>query len=111
MDWYRVSFDENNVYINIKIPNKKEETDQFQWKDVIRVCFIPYSFYSPDEIYIFTNKRKESYLIPTEAFGGLELWNEIISRNLFDAELAIKAATGNEGELYCWPEEDDSIPK
>ncbi len=37
------------------------------------------------------------------ADGGGDLWGEIINRGLFDAELAIKLATGLEG-LHCWPE-------
>jgi hypothetical protein len=31
-------------------------------------------------------------------------WGEIIRRDLFDAELAIKIASATEG-LYCWPED------
>ena len=67
------------------------------------MCFNPGAeYFETDELYIFTNKREESYLIPLEADGGLELWDEIIQRELFDAELAIKLATGSEG-LQCWP--------
>jgi len=55
-----------------------------------------------DEIYVFTTQRPESYLIPTEAKGGSELWSEIIRRGLFGPELAIKAASSVEG-LFCCP--------
>jgi hypothetical protein len=50
-------------------------------------------------LYIFIKDRKESYLIPTEANSGLELWGEIIDRDFFDAELAIKIATESEGYI------------
>ena len=38
-----------------------------------------------------------------EAVGAQELWFEIINRGLFDAKLAIEAASGVEGKLYSWP--------
>lgn len=60
-----------------------------------------------DEIYVFTTQRPESYLIPTEAKGGGELWSEIMRRKLFDPELAIKAVTSID-TLYCWPA-DESV--
>jgi len=40
-----------------------------------------------------------------EADGGSQLWNEVIERELFSAELAIKVATFTDG-LYCWPQEN-----
>lgn len=70
MIWYRVSFDEENIYINISMSNKPDENSQFQWKDIIRVCYKAWSYYASDEIYIFTKNRPESYLIPTESIGG-----------------------------------------
>ncbi len=57
-----------------------------------------------DEIYIFTDKREESYLIPKMVDGGVDLWGEILNRELFDAYLAIKLATSLEG-LHCWSED------
>jgi len=57
-----------------------------------------------DGIYIFTDKRPESYAIPMDATGGLELWHEIVRRKLLDAELAAFAMTLLEGEIRCWPE-------
>jgi hypothetical protein len=86
--WYQVSFDENTVFLDVNPPGGEGWKDQFQWKDVIRVCFQVGDLWVPDEIYIFTNQRPESYLIPTEADGGLEFWGEIIRRDFFDAELA-----------------------
>jgi hypothetical protein len=58
-----------------------------------------------DGIYVFTRERPESYVIPTEARGGGELWSEILRRKLFDATLAIEAASST-GGLYCWPSEE-----
>lgn len=104
MIWYHVLFDENTVFLDVNPPGGEGWKDQFQWNDIIRVCFLVGDLWMSDEIYIFTNKRPESYVIPTEANGGPEFWGEIIHRNLFDAELAIKIATATEG-LYCWPED------
>ncbi len=60
-------------------------------------------FLEPDSLYVFVRQRPESYAIPMEAEGGLELFDELIRRKLFDAELAIRAAMATEG-LFCWPE-------
>ena len=104
-DWYNASFDERCVYRDVRPPGQDPWKDQFEWKDIIRICFQAGDLFSSDELYIFTNKREESYLIPIDASGGLELWNEIIERELFSAALAIKTASDTGGGLYCWPEE------
>jgi hypothetical protein len=105
--WYHVSFDENKVFRDVSPPGGEAWKDEFLWEDIIRICFKPSDFLSSDEIYIFTSERPESYLIPTEADGGSDLWGEIIERNFFDAELAIEAATSTEPEaLYCWPKDE-----
>ena len=103
--WYHVTFDVENIYRNVNPPNEESWTDQLQWKDIIRICFKLGDLYTSDELYMFTDKREESYLIPIEANGGIELWNEIISRKLFDADLAIKIASTIDG-IYCWPQDD-----
>ena len=104
-DWYHVYFDANYVFRDVNPPNGENWNDKLLWKDINRVCFKPGDLFSSDELYIFTNIRPESYLIPLEADGGSQLWNEIIERELFSAKLAIKAATSNDG-IYCWPEDD-----
>ncbi|WP_287585440.1 hypothetical protein [Candidatus Borrarchaeum sp.] len=104
MIWYNVSFNENTVFLDVNPPDGEEWKAQFQWNDIIRVCFQVGDLWESDDIYIFTNKRPESYVIPTEANGSPECWGEIIRRDLFDAELAIKIASATEG-LYCWPED------
>ena len=103
-EWFHVTFDEDLIHIHIDIPDQEERRESFSWSEIIRVCFKTGDFMSPDEIYIFIESRPESYLIPTEADGGSLLWGEIIDRGLFDAELAIKAATSPADELFCWPE-------
>ena len=109
-DWFKVTYDDTNIYLDVHPADKKATKAQIPWADIIRVCFKPGDFISSDEIYIFTNQRPESYLIPTESFGGLSFWAEIINRGLFDAQLAIdvasniEAASKSEG-VFCWPEE------
>ena len=103
-DWYHVTFDDTYVYRDVRPPGGDEWKDNFEWKDIIRVCFQTGDLYSRDELYIFVKDREESFLIPIDANGGLEFWGEIIDRSLFDAELAIKIATVSEEGLYCWPE-------
>jgi hypothetical protein len=55
-----------------------------------------------DGIYVLTSQRPESYVIPTEAEGGPELWSEILRRGLFDPQLAIEAMR-SPGGLFLWP--------
>jgi hypothetical protein len=58
--------------------------------------------YTSDGIYFFTSLRPESFVVPTEADGGTELWHEVLRRGLFDADLAGKANTSL-GETFVWP--------
>ena len=102
-DWFRVEFDDAAIELSVNPPRKEAWSARIEWNKINRVCFKAGDLYNPDEIYIFTNERPESYLIPTEANGGNALWNEIIRRKLFDAEVAIKAA-GAINELLCCPE-------
>jgi hypothetical protein len=101
-NWYSVHWDDEKIFRNVNPPGKKSWNDSLKWADIERVCFNAADLYESDGIYIFVKHREESYAIPTEAKGGAELWQEIISRKLFDAELAINAA-GAVNELFCWP--------
>lgn len=104
-DWFHVTFDEDLIHIHIDIPEREEVRESLSWSEIIRVCFKTGEFMHPDEIYIFIKSRPESFLIPSDADGGTLLWGEIIDRGLFDAELAIEAATSPPDELFCWPEQ------
>lgn len=107
MDWYTIHFDDTHVYREVEPPSGTGWTDKFAWADVIRVCYEPGDLFESDTIYVFTNERAESYMMPTEAEGGAALWGEIVRRGLFPAAQAIKV-------LYipgvsCWPPlEEDS---
>jgi len=103
-DWFQVTFDDTMISLDAQPSDVEGWSAQILWNDIIRVCFKPGDYISTDEIYIFTNQRPDSYLIPVEASGGFEVWMEIIRRGLFDADLAIKAASTIE-EVLCWPKE------
>ena len=77
---------------------------RIEWARIVRICFKSGDFPESDEIYIFTDERPESRLIPIDASGGYELWQEVLRRKLFDAELAIRVATSPGGELFCDPD-------
>jgi hypothetical protein len=102
-EWFFVEWDKEEVRLRANPPGKEPWEQSFLWKDIIRVCYKAEGLEGSDGIYIFTSGRPESYVVPTEASGGSELWGEILSRGLFDAALAIKAASSSEG-LFCWPE-------
>lgn len=101
-EWYQVRFDEDYIYRDVKPPGKEAWGDQINWQRIKRVCFFAADLYDSDEIYIFTEERSESYAIPTEADGGQELFQELIRRRLFDAEMAIECASATH-ELFCYP--------
>jgi hypothetical protein len=105
-NWYAVEWDEERIYRHVSAPGKEPWADSLAWKDVTRICFKAEVPELSDGIYLFTDRRLESYVIPTEAKGGSELWLEILRRRLFDAELAIEAASAVEG-LFCWPKDEE----
>lgn len=105
--WYQVRFDERAVYRNVTPPGGQPWSDEFAWKDVIRVCFHTGSLFESDELYIFTSTRPESYLIPTEAAGGSDLVNELLHRHLFSPEMMCQAVL-TQDELFCWPPAEES---
>lgn len=101
-EWFRVGFDDAAVSLRVSPPSRPSWEAQIEWARVVRVCFKAGDLYEPDEIYIFTDERPESYLIPTEADGGHALWDEIVRRELFDAEVAIEAMSST-NKLFCCP--------
>jgi hypothetical protein len=101
-DWFQTSFDEDGITLDVSPPAFDRWQARIEWARIIRICFKTGDFLETDEIYIFTGERPESRVVPTEAAGALDLWNEIIRRGLFDAELAIKAASSS-NELFCDP--------
>ena len=100
-DWFFVDFDEKGVTMRASPPGGEAWEQGFAWDRILRICFVAEPAAS-DGIYVFTHDREASYVIPTEATGGSELWGEILRRQLFDAELAIEAASAESG-MFCWP--------
>jgi len=106
-EWFFVTFDDKAVQMRAELPGRQAWSQGFHWDTVIRVCFKAEDMLVSDGIYVFTTVRPESYVIPTEAQGGPELWSEILRRKLFDASLAIEAAQST-GGLYCWPADESA---
>ncbi|MBE0526598.1 hypothetical protein E4H12_15995 [Candidatus Thorarchaeota archaeon] len=107
MKWFEVSYDAENITISRRKLLVLKSVKMIPWARIIRICFLAGDQIRFDEVYIFTDERPESYVIPLDAYDGLQLWNEIIKRGLFDAELAIKAASASSDELLCWPPEKE----
>jgi hypothetical protein len=105
--WFHVKFDDEFIDIHIHPPKGEESRARIKWDEIVRVCFRPADFLGSDEILIFTEGKEKSYLIPVEADGGFALWDQIIDRELFDAELAIKLATSSDEQFHCWPSKDE----
>ena len=104
--WFHVRFDDWGVTRNVSPPDGKAWVDAFAWADVFRVCFRSGQFLEPDEYYVFTATRAESFVIPMGAAGASEFADELYRRGLFPADKAIEAMM-TEGTLTCWPPADD----
>ena len=104
--WFHVTWSEAEVRLDVAPPGSAAWTASFRWDSITRVCFRAEGPFASDGLYVFTSERPESYAIPTDADGGPGLWEEILERGLFDAELAIEAAQSTDG-LFCWPPLED----
>lgn len=102
-EWFAVQWDSEEVRLSAAPPGRKPWKQAFLWKNITRICYKAEGLESSDGIYVFTSDRPESFVIPAEASGGAGFWEEIINRGLFDAELAIRAASSS-GGLFCCPE-------
>lgn len=100
--WFRVTWDSEQVHLDVEPPGRSAWVASFPWASVSRVCFKPEGVEASDGIYVFTTLRPESFVIPVEASGGAALWNEIVKRGLFSADLAVTAASAGDG-IFCWP--------
>ena len=101
-EWFLVRYDEQGIRIQAEPPGRSPWTQEIAWDAIVRIVFKVEDIGVSDGIYIFTSERPESYVIPTEANGGTELWEEILRRGLFDSELAIEAAS-SAGGVFTWP--------
>lgn len=102
-EWFRVEWDGQRVTLQAEPPGGEPWSQSFAWERITRICFLAGGPFSSDELYVFTDERPESYVIPTEARGGLDLIGELMARGKFPPEASIEAATLGEGEMVCWP--------
>jgi hypothetical protein len=100
--WYQVRFDQAGIYRSAQPPGGEAWSDFLAWGDIVRVCLEVEAFVETEALYLFSRHRPESYAIPMQANGGPELLQALIERGLFDAQLAIVAASAPDG-LFCWP--------
>lgn len=101
-EWFLVRFDDESIYLDVSPPGRDPWVAQFPWSSIERIAFRAEDLYTSDGIYFFTSLGPESFVVPTEAGGGAELWSEVLRRGLFDADLAGKANTSL-GETFVWP--------
>jgi Cysteine-rich CPCC len=101
-EWFQVRFDDARISLQVNPPQREPWVAAISWERIVRVCFKAGDWDDSDVIYIFTDERPESYLIPSEADVGGALWNEILRRKLFDAEIAIEAMSST-NKLFCCP--------
>ena len=104
MEWFVVTHDEARITLHVSPPHGEAWEATFAFDDIERVCFEAESgMFGSDRLYIFVRGREHSYSVPTAAVGGAALFGTLIDKHLFDARLAIEAATSQEDALFCWP--------
>jgi len=101
-EWYKVRLSDSGIRLEVSPPGRAAWQADILWSDIVRVCFKAEDFLQSDGWCVFTKHRPESYAVPVEADGGEALLGEFLTRKLFDAELAIRAASASDG-LFCWP--------
>ena len=101
-EWYHVRLSDSGISLDVSPPGRAAWQADILWSDIVRVCFKAEGGLQSDGWYVFTRNRPESYAVPVEADGGGALLDEFLNRKLFDAELAIRAASAID-ELFCWP--------
>ena len=102
-NWFKVSSNDEAILIDVSPPGRDGWSAVIKWSEIERVCYETTDILYSNDIFLFVKGRKESYRIPIDADGGMDLWNGIIDRKLFYAELAITFATADIGAVYCWP--------
>jgi len=104
--WFTVCTDDSAIRLSSRPPGRESWQATIPWDSVVRVCFAAEGPFVSDGVYLFTRLRPESWAVPVEAAGGPQLLSELIRRGLFDARLAITAASAING-LFCWPPDDN----
>lgn len=102
-NWFVVTWDDDYIYRHVSPPIGDGYDDKFRWADIERVCFEANYPPESDNLYFFTNQRRESYTIPTEAKNGGELWLLVIEKGMFDEQLAKTAMTSPAGIFFYPP--------
>lgn len=76
--------------MDVSPPGKAAWSDKFKWADIERICFEATDYMFSDDLYFFTAGRSESYVIPTEAKGGCEIWQLVIEKSYLMQSLRLK---------------------
>jgi hypothetical protein len=101
LNWFHVTFDEHGFTRRAQPLGAEAWADTVRWDEIERVCLQMEGLFGSDALYVFARGREASYAVPMEAEGAHELLDELIRRKLFEAELAITAAS-SEGPVG-WP--------
>ena len=104
--WFFVSFDDVTVHVKAQPPGRDAWEQSFPWSAIERVCFKDEGIYASDGLYIFTNLRPESFVIPTEGNGGEAFFAALHAKGFFPTEIFSAAISSTDGGTYCWPRTD-----
>jgi hypothetical protein len=101
--WFKSWFDDKTIYLEAKSDNVTIKKEQLLFENINRVCF-SWDPKATDGIYVFTNDRENSHVVPLMSPGSDELVEELIKRGLFSKELIIEADRSKKRETTtCQP--------
>ncbi len=66
MMWFEVSYDAENITISRRKLILFRTITEISWSRIIRICFLGGDHIKSDEIYLFTDERPESHVIPMD---------------------------------------------
>jgi len=106
-EWFRVTFDEDEIRGVAEPPGGDSFEFVLPWTDIEKIVFLAEDLYFSDWICLFSRETSTSIDIPIEADGASDLWGEILRRGLFDRDLAGEAIRSLGGR-FEWPPPESS---
>jgi hypothetical protein len=99
----RVDWDDTSVRVRVMEKLAPDWNQEFQWADVVRVCFKDQGVFASDILFLEIRGQEKPAAILTEALRGTEFMAELVRRDLFPSEVFRKAIASAGGGLFCWP--------
>jgi hypothetical protein len=102
-DCLLVEWDDTTVRVRVLDTLNPEWNQEFLWADITKVCFKDEGIAMSDAILLQLREQGKWATVLTEAQGGPSFVSELVARALFPKHMLEKAITSSNGEMSCWP--------